>query len=149
MQGQLSVPPQPSGSVPPHLPAYAVAHVFAAQHVPSALQSALFAQGLVILPPQPSSNWPHATCAACGGSAGVHGLPHLPLALHTWPVGQVPQLMLPPPHALLMVPHSRSWASHSRGISGGPQRLAMPSVAHESPAGQLPHEMSPPQPSEM
>jgi hypothetical protein len=78
-----------------------------AQHVPVALQTPLFVQALVILPPQPSSKTPQATAPASVGSAGTQGLPHLPLALHTLPVGQVPQLMLPPPHALLMVPHSR------------------------------------------
>lgn len=79
----------------------------------------------------------------------MHFTPHLPLVLHTSPVGHVPQLTLPPPHALLIVPHSRPMASHSRGTSGGPQRFAMPSVAHDCPVGQSPQKINPPQPSEM
>jgi hypothetical protein len=149
LHAQSMVAPQPFGSFVPHMFAKPVLHVAAVQQVPPAPHTPLFGQLLVILPPQPSSNCPQATFAASGGSAGVHGLPHLPLLLHTWPVGQVPQLIVAPPQVLLSVPHSRPTASHSRGYSGGPQRFAMPSVAHDCPVGQLPQKMSPPQPSEM
>jgi hypothetical protein len=147
-QGQGSVPPQPSVRATPHFPPYAVAHVFGAQQVPSALHTPLFGQAFVIVPPQPSSKVPHATIAASGGRAGVHGFPHLPFALHTSPVGHLPQSIVPPPQALFTVPHSRPSASHSRGASGGPHRFAMPAVAHDSPGAQPPQSTSPVHPSE-
>ena len=148
-QRQSIEPPQPSGKALPHFPAYAAAHVFGVQQVPFGPQIPWSAQAFVTIPPQPSSKWPQATLAASGGSAGVQGVPHLPFALHTCPDGHLPQSTVPPAQALLIPPHSRLCAAHSRDVSGAPHRFAMPFVAHESPAGQLPHETTPPQPSEM
>lgn len=149
VHGQFRVAPQPSGRVPPHFPAKPVAQAVGAQHVLSAAQTPLFGHAFVIVAPHPSSNWPQAAAAASAGSAGVQGFPHLPFALHTSPGAHFPQSTVAPPQALLIVPHSRASAAHSRAGSGGPHRFAMPSVAQDSPGEQLPQPARAPHPSEM
>jgi hypothetical protein len=72
----------------------------------------------------------------------------LPFALHTSPGAHLPQSIEAVPQALLICPHSLPAAAHSRAGSGGPHRLAIPAVAHDSPVGHAPQSITEEQPSE-
>jgi hypothetical protein len=137
---QLSVPPQPSATVPQVTLAQACIGGVGVQHA-LLWQTWLAAHvlGHWTVPPHPFGAVPHATPAHA--VPGVWGAQQLP-PLQTWPPPHVPHETVAP-HASVTLPHVLpiSW---QRFVSPG--RGSQVPCSHCSPAGQPPQLRIPPQP---
>jgi hypothetical protein len=85
--------------------------------------------------PQPSGNVPQSTSGKFAQVIGTHAGPHTPFALHTSPLGHVPQLITSPLHALVIEPHVLPSVAHSTGVVAGSHWFASPSTPQPWPAG--------------
>jgi len=89
------------------------------------------------VPPQPSLTVPHAFA---GHARGVHAVQTL--FVHVWPIGHAPQLTVPVPHPLPIVP--QLCAPHAVGIPHTPGTPPPPHVSGAVHAAQV---TCPPHPS--
>jgi hypothetical protein len=142
----VTVPPQPSGMVPQfsgagqavsgtHVQTLSV-HVSPVGQVPASLPQVSVGQ-----PATPGLNVPQLSPS--GHDVGQPVMHCVPLALHTVPDGQVPQLIVPlqPSGAVPQI-----WPAGQVVIGRHPGHMLL---MHVSPGGQIPHVSVPPQPSEM